>query len=132
MHVDENPNLVEMFIAGENMKEFETYDDSKIVEDLMWTLEKFTKKTLKRPMKMTRTRWLTNENFLGSYSIPRSYKAPPGEKNSVQVLSEALFNFDNKPVVLFAGEATDEKYQGYVHGAARSGWRAAQEIIDLQ
>lgn len=126
MHVDENPNLVEVMIAGDKIKQFEMAEDSKLIDDCMWLLEKFMKKSMKRPMNMKRSRWLTNENFLGSYSHP----SLTSDTKSIQNLAEPLFSTDDKLALLFAGEATDETFQGYVHGAMRSGWRAAQELID--
>ena len=41
-----------------------------------------------------------------------------------------LFLYCNQ-VVLFAGEATNPKYPGMVHGAIGSGWREADRLIEL-
>lgn len=47
------------------------------------------------------------------------------------MLAKSILSIDKKPVVLFAGEATHEKYSGYTHGAVESGWRAGNEIIEF-
>lgn len=125
--VDDNPNLIQAFVAGENMKSFENFSDSKIIDDCMWILEKFLKKTLKRPINMTRTKWLTNENFLGSYS----YLSIASDSNSNERLGQPIFDESGKPVILFGGEATDTRFSGYVHGAWRSGNRVAQDLISF-
>lgn len=44
-------------------------------------------------------------------------------------LAEPLWNKNNEPVVLFAGEHTHETYYGSVHGAMESGYRAADKIV---
>lgn len=46
-------------------------------------------------------------------------------------LAQSLFNAANKPVILFAGEATDDHFSSNAHGAVSSGLRAAQNIIDF-
>ena len=126
MHVDNHPNLVEAFYAGGEMKEFETFPDSKILEDTMWLLEKFLGKKLKSPINMTRTRWLTDENFLGSYAYPSMLS----DENSPVSLGKPVLKAQGNPVILFAGEATSKDHSGYVHGALESGRRVTQELID--
>lgn len=127
MRVDCQDHLIEALFAGEKMWEFETYDDQKIISDCLWLLEKFLKKSLNPPINMARSKWLTNENFLGAYSYP-SLKC---ESNSTQCLGQPILNEQGKPVVLFGGEATSKDFQGYVHGAMQSGRRVAQEVIDF-
>lgn len=111
------------------MKQFEELSDNQIVDDCMWLLEKFLNKTLPRPVNMQRSHWLTNKHFYGSYSFP----SMDTQRNNVVVgkdLAESFYNYNKKPVLLFAGEATDEINSGYVHGAVASGWRVGSEIID--
>jgi spermine oxidase len=109
------------------MYQFETMDESKLLNDTMWFLEKLFKKTLPRPINVRRTNWMTNENFLGSYS----FHAATAQDNTVENLARAIKGPSGKPAVLFAGEATDKFYMGYVNGGMNSGNRAAQEIIDF-
>ena len=110
------------------MREFETYSDDKIENDCIWVLEKFMKVKLPRPIAMRRTRWLTRENFLGSYSYCSMNTA--AHDVYPEDLKETVFNANGKPVLLFAGEATSSKYQGYVHGAYDTGKEAAEVLIE--
>ncbi|KAG5677755.1 hypothetical protein PVAND_007486 [Polypedilum vanderplanki] len=127
--VDSHPNLLEGLLSGDKMREFETYSNDKIISDCMWMLEKFLKRSLPRPIAMRRTKWLTRENFLGSYTYLSMKSAD--ENITSDDLATSIKSKNNKPVLLFSGEATHKRYQGYVHGALDSGKRAAQEIIDF-
>lgn len=109
------------------MREFETMEEGKLKNDVMWLLNKLLKKNLKYPINVKRTSWLTNENFLGSYS----FHGLTAQDNTVENLAKPIFNSNGKLSLLFAGEATDKRFMGYVNGALRSGVRAAQEIIDF-
>lgn len=125
--LDAFPNVLEALLAGPHMNEFETISDEQIVDDTMWLLEKFLQKKLQRPKSMTRTKWLTSPNFLGSYS----YNSVDAWKFNIKAkdLQETLYNLKKKPEVLFAGEHTDELYSSNAHGAVNSGYRAADELI---
>ena len=125
--VDQFPNLLEVFLGGSNLNQFETSSDSKIIEDCMWLLEKSLGRSLLKPKAMTRTKWLTNGNFLGAYSYGSmdAEKADIGPKD----IAESIMNANESPILLFAGEATDDKYPSMAHGAVRSGFRAADEIV---
>lgn len=125
--VDAMPNLLEAILAGPKMAEFELFDDEKVVNDCMWLLEKLLMQILPKPIAMKRTKWLTNPNFYGTYSY-QSYLA--GLNNVLpKDLGKSITNEDGKPLILFGGEATDEKFPSNAHGAVSSGWRVADEII---
>ena len=76
---------------------------------------------------MRRTKWLTNPNFLGSYS----YHSVGAWKFNItsKDLAQTLYNLRKTPEVLFAGEHTDDLYSSNTHGAVNSGFRAASELI---
>lgn len=120
------PNLLEGTVAGEYMREFENLSDQKIIDDCMWLLKKFLGKSLPQPTRMFRSKWLTNNNFLGT----GSYFSVNSQKFNVTPhdLAEPIKWKSGKPIILFAGEATAEENTGTVHGAISSGWRAANEI----
>lgn len=120
------PNLIEALIAGKKMTEFENLDDEKVKTDCMWLLEKFLNKKLPVPKAIKKTKWLTKENFFGTYS----YQSLEAGKNRIgpRHLAKSITNLKGKPVILFAGEATDDKFPSNAHGAVSSGWRAAREI----
>ncbi|KAJ6636279.1 Peroxisomal N(1)-acetyl-spermine/spermidine oxidase [Pseudolycoriella hygida] len=128
LRVDAQPNLISGFVAGEHMKHFEEMSDSQLVDDTMWLLEKFLGKSLPRPINMQRNKWKTNKYFLGTYSYMSMASQEHNVVPSVD-LAETIYSDNKKPVLVFAGEATDE-YSGYVHGAVGSGFRSANEIIN--
>jgi monoamine oxidase len=112
------------------MINFEKLEDEKVIRDCRWLLEKFLGMRVPRPINMKRTRWLTNSNFYGTYS----YLSVDADKNEIlpKHLAQSLLNAADKPVILFAGEATDDEFSSNAHGAVNSGWRAAKELIDFQ
>jgi spermine oxidase len=127
LKVDAMPKLIEAFVSGKNLRKFEELSDEKLFDDCMWLLKKFLGREIPEPTAMARTKWLTNRNFLGTYS----YLSMDSQKFHIlpQNLSKSVEK-DEVPVILFAGEAADFKYPGFVHGAISSGWRAADELID--
>lgn len=128
MRVIGNPNVLQAFICPKSLLSFEKLESKKLVDNFMWALEKFLGKALPKPIDMRRTRWLTSRNFLGT----SSFYSIESERQDVTPndLAEPLRDAEGKPIVLFAGEATHEKFSGNSHGAVESGWRAAQEILD--
>lgn len=125
--VDSYPNILEFFIAGSKLKNFEELTDDKLIDDVMWVLEKFLAKALPRPINIQRTRWLTSNNFLGSYS----YLSMDSERteSTPKDLAESLLDTQGHPKILFAGEATHEKHSSFSNGAVESGWKAADELL---
>lgn len=127
--VDAFPYLLEAFVAGPYMKTFETLSDQKIIDDSMWLLEKFLAKKLPKPSLMLRTKWLTDKYFLGSYSF-LSYAFEQAKINPNE-LAKPISKVDGTAFLHFAGEATDETFPSYAHGAVLSGYRAADEVMDV-
>lgn len=127
--VDQFPNILELFVGGPKINEFEARSDQQLIDDCMWMLEKFLGKSLPKPLNMTRTKWLTNDNFLGAYS----YGSIEAEKANVGVkqIASSIKNTNDAPIILFAGEATDLKFPSMAHGAVRSGFTAAKKIIEF-
>lgn len=75
------------------------------------------------------TKWSTNPHTLGSYSF---YTLKADAVNaSTSILAEPILDSNSKPLIQFAGEATNDDYYSTVHGAVESGFREAQRIIDL-
>ncbi|XP_070503813.1 spermine oxidase-like [Chironomus tepperi] len=128
LHLDGFPYILETLLGGNKMHEFETFSDEKIENDCIWLLEKFMKVRILRPIAMRRTRWLTRENFHGSYSYCSMTTA--AKDVYPEDLKETVFNKNGKPTLLFAGEATSSKFQGYVHGALDTGKEAADKLIE--
>jgi spermine oxidase len=124
--VDSLPHLVEFAVVGESLRNFKLMTDEKVSHDSTWLLRRFLKTQFEPPINVIKTKWLTEDNFLGSYAYP----SMTFNENSLKNLVEPILNSQGRPAILFAGEATSEKYQGYVHGALDSGWRVAQQLID--
>lgn len=122
--------MIQAYLVGKpSLDKFESLTNEKVIDDCMWLLEKFLGKSLPRPKNMKRTDWLTNRNFYGVYSF-MSLDSERTESTPM-ILAESLLNNEGRPSILFAGEATHEKYSGYTHGAVQTGWRAAAEISNL-
>lgn len=76
-----------------------------------------------------RSKWQSNPHFRGSYSnITLESDALDATTTK---LAEPINDQNGKPILQFAGEATDQHYFSTVHGAIGSGWREAQRLIDL-
>lgn len=76
-----------------------------------------------------RSKWHSNPHFRGSYTFYSLKGDALGA--STTKLAEPISNRDGKPVIQFAGEATELHYYSTVHGTIGSGWREAQRLIDL-
>ena len=125
--VDRFPHEIEGLIAGKNLAQFELLDDMKVLNDSVWMLEKFLAKPLPRPINIVKTKWLTRDNYYGSYS----YRSIAADRNGIipSHIGQSILNAASKPTVLFAGEATDDAFSSNAHGAVSSGWRVAKELI---
>lgn len=44
-------------------------------------------------------------------------------------LAEPILSENNRPILQFAGEATNDHHFSTVHGAIESGWREADRVI---
>ena len=85
-----------------------------------------------RPIKAHVCKWDTDPRFCGSYSfLPVQAYSGGGYQQLIEPVSGHEDGRSGKRNLFFAGEAFDEKYSGYVHGAYFSGLNTAKEIIDL-
>lgn len=125
--VDAFPNLLEVFLVGAR-PEFNTLTDDKVIDDCMWLLRRALRSPfLPRAMSAIRSNWVNEPNFLGSYSY---LSMDTAEHNvSPKDLARPVENSRGRPMIYFAGEATDE-FNGYTNGAAASGFKAAQDVMD--
>ena len=97
----------------------------QVMTDCMATLRKFlgTKfGQIPDPVSIRISHWHSNPLTRGSYS----YHTTEGEAASItsETLAEPVSN------LLFAGEATHEKYFSTVHGAIETGYREADRILN--
>ena len=86
-------------------------------------LVNFTAAELPDPINIQVTRWASNPHVLGSYSYQTvaSNLAGVGPRTLAKPIAGGR--------ILFAGEATHEKYFSTVHGAIETGWREADRFI---
>lgn len=124
--VDAFPNLLSAFVIGESFEDYNKLTEERIISDCMWLLERTLRRILPRPTRVIPSRWITEPNFLGSYS----FLSVDTLLNDVSpaVLGAKVYNSNRKPILFFAGEATDAFY-GYANGAVTSGHRVADEVI---
>ncbi|XP_076074238.1 spermine oxidase-like isoform X2 [Mytilus galloprovincialis] len=120
-----NPDVLVAWIHGDAAAYIETLSDSFVLETCKDILQKFTKKNNICPTGIKRSFWCSNPFTLGSYS----YYAVHSQSADIKNIAEPLYN-DGKPVVCFAGEATEERYFSTTHGARSSGIREAERVID--
>lgn len=109
--------------------------ESHLDTEVYTKLTKFIKKAfanqgwnISDPIKTRRTKWQQATNFRGSYSY-RGLNASKADITNSD-LREPLINQNGQMTVLFAGEATHDKYYSTLHGAVESGYAAANMIID--
>lgn len=101
----------------------------QVQADVMKLLDKFFgqmtafRNFMEEPINIIRSTWSTTPHVHGSYS----YQTIESELSGVGPSTLAKPIGNNR--VLFAGEATHEKYFSTVHGAIESGWREADRII---
>lgn len=81
------------------------------------------------PIELIRSTWYSNPFTRGSYS----YRSSGSKSLNVFAsdLAEPLLTENGQPIVLFAGEATHDRYFSTVHGAIESGFREAKRILEM-
>ncbi|KAL6435181.1 hypothetical protein ACFW04_005336 [Cataglyphis niger] len=126
------PNILCAWIVGKNARHMETLSDVDVFDGLYLLLKRSLGKhyDVVKPIKMLRSKWYTNEHFRGSYT----FQSTVSEQMDVRPkdLAEPILMDGNKPVILFAGEATHDHYYSTVHGAVETGFREADRLITYE
>ena len=107
------------FTAADFARRMEVRTDTQIVDSAMRTLRAIYGPGIPSPTGHQITRWATDPFALGSYSFNALGAHPRMRQDLAALVGERLF---------FAGEATEGRYFGTVHGAYLSGLRAVKEI----
>jgi polyamine oxidase len=107
------------FTGGSIARKLESLADAELLEEHEKVLRGVFKSKYLPPVRMLRTKWNAEEFSRGSYSI----FAAGSSLADHDILSRP------EGQMHFAGEATDTRYPGTVHGAYFSGLRAAREIM---
>ncbi|OXU25458.1 hypothetical protein TSAR_012048 [Trichomalopsis sarcophagae] len=128
--VDNQPSLLNGWVVGPNAKYIEGLSDEKVLNDLYFLLQKFLSHIydIPKPKAIIRSKWYSDKHTRGSYSN----QTLETEKLNVRTkdLYDPIKGSTEKPLILFAGEATHEHYYSTVHGAIETGFREADRIID--
>jgi monoamine oxidase len=110
------------FNSGEFGTALENSTDEEIVADAMTVLRTMYGDDIPEPSDWLITRWNSDPFAYGSYShIP-----PHASGEDYDALAESV-----EDVLFFAGEATERSYPSTVRGALVSGWRAADEVMEV-
>ncbi|KAG8034170.1 hypothetical protein G9C98_001254 [Cotesia typhae] len=128
MRIEHRPKMMVFWVTGCYVHEMESIDEKLFQEQVKQVINKFFGKThkLSEPNIIKRSLWNTNENFLGTQSF-RPVKADFVDAHIEDLAAPIEVN--NKPTILFAGEATSLHYST-VNGAIESGWREADRLIN--
>lgn len=121
------------WIAGDAARQMELASDDELHRGISALLDSFPAIKLPRSFKVHRTNWGSDPLALGSYTFPSAAT----QVKHFGALAQPLVSRDGspdgspdcRPVVFFAGEATDIKHLGTTHGACFSGERAAKELL---
>ncbi|XP_054257125.1 spermine oxidase-like [Macrosteles quadrilineatus] len=116
------------WFSGEACRIMEKLTEEEVIQGLLELLNALVGKQhqIPRPEGILRTNWASYPYTLGSYSFP----TPDSDRLNVtrSHLSEPVLHHD-KPVLMFAGEATHPHYWGTVHGGLATGVREANNLL---
>jgi len=116
------------WIGGQEVQVMEDLEEEALIHDLGNLIRRCTgDSSLPDPSKVIRTTWVSDPNFLGTYSFPGLKTEVPKHQLS---LAEPLIGHGQcgAPRVLFCGEATHPDSYGTVHGARQTGLREAARL----
>ncbi|KAH8114417.1 hypothetical protein DFH11DRAFT_1855604 [Phellopilus nigrolimitatus] len=123
-HVDFLPGSGILFVTvtGDYSKRIEALSDARVQSEVLNILRlMFPNTTIPTPTDFFFPRWHSNPLFRGSYSnMPASY-VPAHQENLRATVDERLW---------FAGEASSEKYYGFLHGAYFEGLNVTNKLAD--
>lgn len=134
------PNTLLAWVGGRGCHEMEKISDLDIVDDCIAILEKFTGRTIPKPIKYQCSRWQSNTFVRGAYAYPSTKLDKNGTTKEYLLRPIKLCDFNLKsddsqilsdcPIVLFAGEAYHPKYFSTAHGAFQTGIEQANKILE--
>ncbi|KAB0791287.1 hypothetical protein PPYR_03087 [Photinus pyralis] len=128
--VPKSPNLLLAWLAGALVPEIEKTSDETITDGVIYTLREFMGEdypNITRPDRVIRKNWYIDPHFHGTYSFETVESRKLGRPQA-EVLGEPILSDEGKPILLFAGEATNPRHHSTVHGAIESGFREADRF----
>jgi spermine oxidase len=127
-----NPNILIAWVTGDMVPDIEQTSLSVLKDGCNYLMNKFLGQdyNISAIDQILKTTWRSNHHFRGTYSYERAGFENPTVRHQ-SVLSDPLTDVSGKPVVLFAGEASNPVHYSTVHGAIETGRREALRLIDL-
>ncbi|XP_053201241.1 spermine oxidase-like [Panonychus citri] len=134
------PNILVAWIGRKGAELIEKEDDQSLITIFHSLLTNFLSSVIHhneipKPVRIIRSAWYSNNYICGSYSHRTvnfaKLNASLDELTKPLTISYQLEQLNSKtidwPLVLFAGEATEEKYFSTTHGALLSGIRESNQ-----
>lgn len=120
-----NDHVLVAWISGHGAEIMEKLSEEEVAQRCTQVLRKFTNNpSVSLPARVLRSQWCSDDLTCGSYTY-----LPVGcPVESLYDLAEPLPSVHN-PRILFAGEATHDKYFSTAHGAMLTGIREADRLI---
>ncbi|KAI5636662.1 flavin containing amine oxidoreductase domain-containing protein [Phthorimaea operculella] len=121
-------NTVTLWTVGDVAKQVEVMPDELLKEKALSILRRFFGADVPEPTGILRTAWQSNEFTRGAYTYDSmtASDVPTARED----LGTPVKDASGKLRVLFAGEAVHPSQFSTVHGAAETGLKAAQSILE--
>ncbi|KAG5882181.1 hypothetical protein JTB14_016449 [Gonioctena quinquepunctata] len=132
--VDNNPNVMTAWFTGRLVPAIELLPEELITRGIHFVMKKFLDHIhdVRKPEKILGSNWYSNPHFRGVYSFQTLHSRKINKKTSAEEdLATPLVDFTGRPIVLFAGEATNPNHYSTVHGAVETGYREADAILKI-
>ncbi|XP_018570286.1 peroxisomal N(1)-acetyl-spermine/spermidine oxidase-like [Anoplophora glabripennis] len=130
LEADQNPHVLVAWFTGPLIPAIEILPNEVLINGIYFSLEKFLGHIYRvtKPDSIIPSKWYTNPHFRGTYS----FQTPEAHRTSAEsILAQPLNNYDNSPILMFAGEATNPTHYGTVQGAVETGYREANRILKI-
>jgi hypothetical protein len=126
-----HPNVLQGWISGPMARFMETLDTEYVANSCLLVLRNFIGSRypdIPNTIRSAKSSWFMNQFTRGSYS----FRTVDAEDYDVWArdLAAPILNNEGRPVLQFAGEATNNNHFSTVHGAYDTGKREAQRLID--
>ncbi|KAG8337823.1 hypothetical protein J6590_015493 [Homalodisca vitripennis] len=117
------------WLVGDSCRKMESLTDVQVADGLLELLNKIVGNTyaITKREAILKSNWCSNPYTLGSYSF-RTVESDRRNITNEDLAPPVLTN--NKPVLLFAGEASHPHYFSTVHSAIKADRREAYNIIN--
>ncbi|KAG5882184.1 hypothetical protein JTB14_016452 [Gonioctena quinquepunctata] len=131
---DNNPNVMTAWFTGSLVPVIELLPEELLTRGIHFVMKKFLGHVYNvgKPEKILRSNWYANPHFRGVYSFQTLHSRKLNKKTSAEEdLATPLVDFRERPIVLFAGEATNPYHYSTVHGAVETGYREADALLKI-